>query len=766
VTVMVSERPSLVSSAPSIAREWSLARNGTLRPADVLASSHRRVWWKCRRGHQWQAVVRNRVRGSRCPTCDSLQYTHPQIAKQWHPSGNGTLTPRDVTYGSGKRLWWRCRKGHKWQATVLNRSRGSNCPFCSGKKADRENCLSTLMPTLAQEWHPKRNLPLLVEKVTPGSNRKVWWKCRKGHEWQSTIVNRSQGRGCPFCSNKAVNEENSLATLRPDLAVEWHPSKNLESTPNDVTVGSERKVWWKCGKGHEWKTAVLHRSRGSGCPYCSGLRVRADTCLAVTNPVIAGEWHPARNGGLTPFGLARHSRKLVWWKCRKGHEWRDSPAGRAHHVGCPYCHQKTSIPELRLLTELQALFDGVVHRKRIYGHECDIYIPSIGVAIEVDGYYWHKGSVLRDRRKNVALRKNGISVIRMRDKGLHKLSPLDVVHRLDDSSAKLVESAIGAIIASKRTDKQTVDRLRLYVTRGKLRNNEGFLQLLDRLSFALPGESLHDLMPGLASEWHPTKNLQLMPRDVTPGSGTKVWWKCSEGHEWKAAVNHRTNGTGCPVCAGRVVSEGNCLATLNPVLSREWHKTKNRSLTPYDVTPGSGKRVWWECAKGHEWIAYVDNRSNGSGCPYCTGRAADEKNCLATLKPGLAIQWHPTKNKPLTSRDVTTGSNTKVWWQCGRGHDWKAPVVNRVRGRGCPYCSGRFASWDNNLAILNPQLAKEWNTRKNKPLTPKGVVPGSAKKVWWICRKGHEWEAMIRDRGRGDGCPFCSGRRVKREMSV
>ena len=141
----------------------------------------------------------------------------------------------------------------------------------------------------------------------------------------------------------------------------------------------------------------------------------------------------------------------------------------------------------------------------------------------------------------------------------------------------------------------------------------------------------------------------------------------------------------------RISSNDNSLATLNPDLVKEWHPTKNGMLTVQDVTTGSHKKVWWKCNKGHEWKTAIHNRAKtvGTGCPYCSGKKACHENCLKILNSDLARQWHPTKNRDLTTQDVTCGSQKKVWWMCTKGHEWQSTVVNRTKGRGCPYCSGR-----------------------------------------------------------------------------
>jgi hypothetical protein len=278
-------------------------------------------------------------------------------------------------------------------------------------------------------------------------------------------------------------------------------------------------------------------------------------------------------------------------------------------------------------------------------------------------------------------------------------------------------------------------------------------------------KSLASVNPELASEWHPTKNGDLTPFDITSGSGKKVWWKCDEGddHDWDSSPNNRTkdNGRGCPICSGYKVVKSNCLSTVNPELSSEWHPNKNGNLTPQDVTSGTHKKVWWKCNKGddHEWKTSVAHRTNGRSCPICAGKKVVKSNCLLTVNPELASEWHPNKNGNLTPQDVTSGTHKKVWWKCNKGddHEWKANILSRTRGVGCPICAGQKVVKSNSLLTINPKLASEWHSSRNGDLTPTEVSIGSRKRVWWKCDKGddHEWDAIISNRSRGRGCPFC-----------
>src|SRR6266542_1945898 len=156
---------------------------------------------------------------------------------------------------------------------------------------------------LVRQWHRTKNGTLRPSDVSVSSSVLVWWKCSKGpdHVWRASPANRwYRGSGCPSCSNRQVSVTNSLAVRRPDIAAELHRTKNGRLSGADVVSGSNRRVWWQCGKSreHQWRTSVNARTtrKGSGCPYCAGRRVDPDTSLAPKRPELAEQWHPTRNG--------------------------------------------------------------------------------------------------------------------------------------------------------------------------------------------------------------------------------------------------------------------------------------------------------------------------------------------------------------------------------------------------------------------------------------------------------------------------------------
>jgi len=201
---------------------------------------------------------------------------YPHMMAQWHPTKNGTLTPQSVVHGTSRKVWWQCEKGHEWEATILSRTcNGNSCPVCAGKVViPGMNDLASAYPGIAAQWHPTKNGHLTPEMVTPFSNRRAWWICEKGHAYSTVIAHKAQSASdCPYCSNRKVLAGfNDLATVAPKVAAQWHPDLNGDLTPQMVTAGSHKKVWWQCAEGHVWKAVIYSRagSQKCGCPICAG----------------------------------------------------------------------------------------------------------------------------------------------------------------------------------------------------------------------------------------------------------------------------------------------------------------------------------------------------------------------------------------------------------------------------------------------------------------------------------------------------------------
>lgn len=552
------------------------------------------------------------------------------------------------------------------------------------RKPEPGQSLADTNPDLAAQWHPTKNEDLTPFDVSAGSTIKAWWKCPKGadHEWDAVISDRNRGAGCAICSNYKVVKSNSLSTLNPALAAEWHPAKNGELTPDDVHPGSAKKVWWECPKGddHEWATVVHSRSNGRGCPICDGKKVVKSTCLATLNPELASQWHPTRNGKLTPTQVGPNSSKSAWWKCPKGddHEWKASIRNRHIGLGCPVC-----------------------------------------------------------------------------------------------SNQKIILS-----------------------------------------------NCLATLHPDLAKQWHPNKNGKLTPFNVGPGSGKRVWWQCPEGddHVWRADVKRRSLGRDCPICIGRKVVDSNSFLTLHPELVRELHPTKNGDLDPNKYRPYSNKTVWWKCPNGddHVWKTSFNMRVQGTGCPKCnSAKSAPELRVYCELKAifpatenrkkilgwevdihvpelNLGVEydgWYWHKDKPQIDRDKTTQLEAEISVlrirEAGLARLSETDILLSKKEMSfesmkvilrailanpaldalkyekaieaylerdewaasyefdCILYQRNGVVFERSISFLYPQVASEWHYEKNYPLVPDQFTPSSRKVVWWRNEKGREWKADV-----------------------
>lgn len=226
---------SLATKRPDLAEEWH-PRN-TLDPAEVSYGSSTKVWWVCPKSkdHDYeQAIASRTTQGQGCPFCagrrvsptNSLSAKFPTIAAEWHP--DNASTPDKVTYGSKRKVQWRCSEGHEWWALINQRtSCGSGCPICSGVVVTTATSLAGRYPDLAMQWHPTLNTALSPDHVFPGSNELVWWVCgvNTEHVWKAGICRRVGGTGCPKCARKAVGA-----------------AKTARHTPRQCPCGNGRPV--------------------------------------------------------------------------------------------------------------------------------------------------------------------------------------------------------------------------------------------------------------------------------------------------------------------------------------------------------------------------------------------------------------------------------------------------------------------------------------------------------------------------------------------
>jgi hypothetical protein len=569
----------------------------------------------------------------------------------------------------------------------------------------RSDSLESEYPELAKQWHSSKNALLTASDVTPHSGQKVWWSCSNGHDWRAVINSRTRGHGCPYCAGQIPTADRNLATKYPELIHEWHWEKNGQQKPEDFSPRSKSKVWWRCEKGHSWQASIGNRTRKdarNSCPVCLNRILCDDNSLAKVRPDIAESWHPFRNAPLTPKDVVAGGHSKKVWWICKHGHEWQATVGTRVNAGA-------GCPKCSLQTSRIEI--------AVYS-ELDALFDNVAWREKISGY--ECDIYLRD--SHIGVEVDGVYWHSRRpEQELAKSAALEAegiqLFRLREN---------GLLPLSKRDIVFKFSEDEFLVTSrlvsSLLKHAELSAQQSAKLRDYIDG-------PGLINETLYRRLVAILP---APPSG-------------------------------------HSLADKQPDIARQWAYDLNAPLSPEHFRPQASKKVWWRCEKGHTWKTTPNIRvSQGTGCPACSHRtvkAPDEWN-LAAINPDLASEWHPEKNGDIRPKDVFPNSNQKIWWQCRRGHEWPATVASRASGSGCPYCYGRYATKENNLASKYPELLAEWDRERNADLNPSDFTPHVGKKVWWRCIGGHSWQATIYNRTKNkSGCPVCA-RNASRKHTI
>ncbi|AVH61711.1 MULTISPECIES: zinc-ribbon domain-containing protein [Streptomyces] len=406
----------------------------------------------------------------------SLSERAPHLVTEWHQRND--VSPDEVGPGSQRKVWWLCPAGHEYQARICNRSRGTGCPDCARAGRDEPAGLLADMPELFAQVDLDA-APADVAELLVNSRIRLGWRCPVGHRWEAKVSHRAiTGSGCPDCAGK--RRAPALPDARPELAAEWHPVRNDTLTAGAVTAGSHRVAWWRCTVcAGDFRAKVFHRVRGlAKCPACSG-RVRYRD-LAHEGPGIAALWHPHLNGALTPAAVTAGSNAPAWWLCPAGHEpWSAQVAhvfmGRQ---GCPRCRKRTSVSrqETELFAELQHVLTNGEQQYPLRTPQArfrlDMLFPSEGdraVVVEFDGSYWHRDADERDRSKAEAVERHrpAWTVVRVREEPLQLTRRSDVAVPLLADPFTAASIVIEHLMSVVSWPDETRQRARAYVKGGR-----------------------------------------------------------------------------------------------------------------------------------------------------------------------------------------------------------------------------------------------------------------------------------------------------------
>lgn len=490
-------------------------------------------------------------------------------------------------------------------------------------------------PELIKEFDFKKNSELIPHNISKGSNKKIWWICKKcKFSFKALVNNRtSSNSGCPACAGKVVSTKNSLSINFPKLTKEWS-SKNKEDI-NNFSYGSDKKIWWVCKDcKYEYKSAISKRVAGRGCPSCGGKVVTPKNRFSTLYPELLKEIHPTRNKEFFPSKYSYGSHKVIWWICEKKHEWKAPIKRRTNGSGCPHCKPHTSRAELRIYSELKGLFKDVTNREKLKGIEIDIFVPCIKLGIEYDGAFWHKDKTKNDYSKKNQLKKLGIKLIRIREVPLKKIEDYDLEVNPGDLTFDDMKSIIKSI-SSCIINKKIKKKLDNYLKQNDFIEKKNYKKYLSYLPGPEPNKSLKFLKPEVSKLWDYERNNPLKPEMFHPFSIKEVNWVCNKNkqHKWKSPISRLSSGHMCPFCVGRKILRSDSFANRYPKLFKDFNIKKNINIDPYKLSYGSTKKVWWKCSKcNYEWLAQITTRTRGHGCPNCKAIKAGKSVYCPELK--------------------------------------------------------------------------------------------------------------------------------------
>ena len=604
---------------------------------EITQSSHQKLLWKCKACDQiFGNQIQNRaIKKQGCPYCkqlkvapngwNSLGVLFPEVAAEWDNEKNSGVTPFQVTPKSNKSFWWRCANGHSWEAVVANRHK-AGCPACyslahhihTGTKLAE---MTDLFAELSDDEQDKVKLG----QLSKGDRTKVKWKCKTCKEiWENQIGKRAvNGQGCPYCAGKKVapNGWNSLAQLHPDLIREWNYNLN-KLDPQKITPGSHSRVHWKCRRGHQWNTVVAQRaSQGTGCPLCSPQISKPQKRLYAELKVVFGEevalseridkmevdlYVPKYKIGIEYDGEYFHrserkasldSQKEIRLKALGISIFRIRAVGLADLPGSnSVLESEDDSPET-----IKSLIRLIMSKIELEPAD----------ALRLDDYLKHSDYVNDEYYRELVLEHNKPIL----QKSLAHLNP-ELVKEWSDRNSDTPEDVTPGFDGKRWWKCQTCSREWQAQVYSRARLGTGCRFCFG--NFANDERNLALAFPSIASEWHPHKNGTLTPYEVAPKGLAKVWWQCSEGHEWEMTVGNRTTkGQKCPYCQNKRPHALHNLLVKHPGVAAllDWELTGKDAT---QLTPNSGHIAFWKCPRGHVWEKKVDHQVRyGPRCKQC-----------------------------------------------------------------------------------------------------------------------------------------------------
>lgn len=640
-------------------------------------------------------------------------------------------------------------------------------------------------PQLMKYWDYKKNTKNPDEVHSGTRIYNVFFICDKNHSFTKLPAHikhlSNEKINCPVCSGR--NDYFSFEEKYPDILKYWDYKKNKDK-PNEVSYKTKKEYFFKCEKNHSFKRSPQQIKKKVDktkldCLVCSGLLLTKDTRLDLKYPKISSEWDLDKNK-LTPKEVSYLSDKKYWWKCENNHSWKAGISDRTGHryknkegTKCPHCWQKTiSRNELIIFSELHQFFNEVYSTYKVFNKHLDIFIKDINLAIEYDGYHWHKNKVYKDSERNAFLLNENIKTLRVREYPLSKIENQDIEYNnYEEDLFYVIIKILNFILNNYKLDKKIKNKIKCYLKNKKITNQYFFKEIEDSYRIKKIDN------PVLFEDYDVKKN-KLPLHYYGQGSSYKAWWKCAScKFEYKKSIIEKNKRPNCKNCKKieeklnpkekkkkkyiykpRIKKENKLLKIKNthPEVLSELPKDKVEELKELNYTNTS---VYFQstCTKcDHTYKTNLWNKIHlKKGCPNCNFNIYKEKTTLLNDYPFLKKIYSPLNKIDLEYTDINYPRKLK--WVCNKNHITEESLRKKTKNPSCKKCESCSIIAD------VPRVFDTWDLDKNKNngIDPFKTTMGCKKKAHFKCKvaEDHCWEVPICNRVQYD-CPFCSNQRL------
>lgn len=464
------------------------------------------------------------------------------------------------------------------------------------------------------------------------------------------------------------------------------------------------------------------------------------------------------------------------FRCVKcGTIWEASPYSLLAGHGCPLCaHTGTSFSEQFIANALVYALgeENVLTRNRkLIGKELDIILPLQNIAIEYNGWFWHKNKLESDRVKAELCKQANFRLISIYDACPKNELPLNNDYITFEKDL--------ALEPGFTTLKTLVDwLLKNYLHCKKSISESDWEQIIQLSMLNARKKSTEEFKKEFYSLCDTIEILGEYRKSSIP-----IECKCKIcGYEWSVTPNGLLRGSRCANCSGIK------RLTHNEFIERLLQNNesyRNGEIKILDKYISSSQKVTVKCLLCNRiWKSNPQDLMAGHSCGCNRGsinRYIKGTNDFETCCSDACLDWDYSKNKKLPS-EYTKTSRDIVFWKCHVcGHEWTSSILTRARDKGkCKECKKRncgrrviseeelenrrcqLVQKRGSLLQKDPVVASYWHPTKNGRLTPNEVTVSSGKKVWWICNKGHEWQATIANMKYKPYCSVCNNNGITR----